>query len=370
MTVYINGVAQEPTVGGLYGINIETLTGNKTLTQGIDKMYQYLDEGGTNRMIFLETAAAIAGDRFIIRHNGAFDDAHYLKVLQVATLDYIYAGGIKEFIFDGTNWISRGIGTGGDDDKDFNVAIGHSAVGYKYGVAVGYEASGHTQGVAVGYSSSGHSYGVAVGYDASGPTQGVAIGHSAVGYTYGVAIGGSSSGGNYGVAVGYTAETNAKKYSIALGCASECERTGETSVNINGNDSDQENNVVQGRWEGEIAGGAGATEIFCAGQANQRFLIRASSVLAFKMTIVARDDVANEVAMYTVADGLIKRDGANNTVMVNCTVTVVHEDDAGWDCAVTADDGNEALIITVTGDGVNVTQWAAVMDGVETHFGA
>jgi len=86
------------------------------------------------------------------------------------------------------------------------------------------------------------------------------------------------------------------------------------------------------------------------------------------MIIVARDNVANEVARYSVKDGLIKRDGADNTVMVLCTVVVDHEDDAGWACAVTADDGNEALIITVTGDGVNITQWAAVMNGVETHF--
>ena len=47
---------------------------------------------------------------------------------------------------------------------------------------------------------------------------------------------------------------------------------------------------------------------------------------------------------------------------------VDHEDDVGWACTVTADDANEALIITVTGDGVNITQWAAVMNGVETHF--
>jgi len=108
--------------------------------------------------------------------------------------------------------------------------------------------------------------------------------------------------------------------------------------------------------------------MFCGGRANERFTIRASSVLAFTMLITARDNVANEVARYSVSDGLIKRDSAGNTTLLAATVVTDYEDDAGWDVAVTADDTNEALIITVTGDGANPTQWAAVMDGVETHF--
>lgn len=330
-------------VGGVYGINVEVLGAGKTLTPGTDEIYQYLDEGGANRIITLDTASATAGDRFVIRHNGVMGDAFYLQVNQAAViLDYIYAGAIKHFIFDGTNWVAGEIGSGENDTKRQNISIGMSADGANNGVAVGYYADARTSGVAVGYHADGLEYGVGVGYNADGR--------------------------NYGTALGFETDTNGFKYSIALGYYSETERTGETSVNINGDDSDQENNVVQGRWEREIAGGAGATEIFCAGQANQRFLIRANSVLAFEMIIVARDNVANEVARYSVHDGLIKRDGANNTVMVNCTVVVDYEDDAGWDCAVTADDGNEALIITVTGDGANITQWAAVMNGVETHF--
>ena len=64
--------------GGLYGINVETLAGNKTLTPGTDEIYQYLDEGAAIRIITLDTASATAGDRFIIRHNGVFNDTRYL----------------------------------------------------------------------------------------------------------------------------------------------------------------------------------------------------------------------------------------------------------------------------------------------------
>ncbi len=367
--------------GGLYGINVETLGAGKSLTPGTDEIYQYLDEGGANRIITLATVGATAGDRFVIRHNGIFTDTNSLEVKQAAiSLDKIYAGGIKEFIFDGTNWTSRGIGTGENDNKKFNLAIGKDAIAYDAGVAVGYQTEGYdngvavgvgadayTEGVAVGYTADGHFSGVAVGFDATAISSGVAVGHQASSTSAAVAIGQLAIADNYSVAIGQDA-LSLQHFSIAIGRYSQTYRAGETSTNINGNDTDQENNVVQGRWERQLAGGAGATEIFLAGEANERFTIRPNSVLAFTMVIVARDNVANEVARYSVLDGLIKRDGAGNTVMVLCTVVVDFEDDAGWACTVTADDANEALIITVTGDGANITQWAAVMNGVETHF--
>lgn len=386
-------------VGGLYGINVETLGAGKTLTPGTDEIYQYLDEGGANRIITLATVGATAGDRFVIRHNGAFNDPNHLEVKQGAnTLDKIYAGAIKGFIFDGTNWIPFTTGTGevDTDGKIYSVAIGREANAYDYAVAVGFGADAHTDGVAVGESAlgytsgvgvgrdaDGHGGGVAVGKDAVGHTSGVAIGASAVGSSEGVAIGASANGSGYsvavgqsangsgfGVAVGYRANTNSNRWSIALGYFSECERVAETSININGVDEDQENNVVQGRWEGELAGGAGATEIFCGGFVNARFTIRPNSVLAFRMIITARDNVTGEVAMYTVDDGLVKKAGAGTAVVLAATTTVVvvKEEDAAWDCVVAVDGGGNNLIITVTGDGTNITQWAAVMNGVETHF--
>lgn len=330
---------------GLDSINVETLTGDKTLTPGTDELYQYLDEGGANRIITLDTASATAGDRFTVRHNGDYDDNHSLEVKQAAvSLDKIWAGAIKEFIFDGTDWVGRGIGTGESDFKKYNLAIGVRSKVHRTGTSPG--------GVAIGYDSDGSGGGVAVGVAAKATSLGVGIGEYAQGYNWSVAIGGFT-------------KSNFKGRSIALGYYSECERYGETSINIDAT-ADQENNVLQGRWAGETANDT-PLEIFCAGQTNQRFLVRAKSHLAFSITVVARDNVANEGAMYTF-EGLIQRDASNNTTLSVVNKVVVHEDDATWDCVVAADDTNEALIITVTGDGANTTQWAAVMNGVETHF--
>lgn len=67
-------------VGGKYGVNVETLTGDKTLVPGVDPIYQYLDPDDANRIITLDTANAKAGDRFVIKHNGNWNDLSYLDV--------------------------------------------------------------------------------------------------------------------------------------------------------------------------------------------------------------------------------------------------------------------------------------------------
>lgn len=73
-------------VGGKYGINVEILSGDKTLIPGVDPIYQYLDPNDSNRIITL--ADGTAGDRFIIKHNGNWNDVNYLDVRQGSTDNY------------------------------------------------------------------------------------------------------------------------------------------------------------------------------------------------------------------------------------------------------------------------------------------
>ena len=334
-------------------INVETLSADKTLTPGTDEMYQYLDEGGANRIITLATAGASAGDRFVIRHNGSYNDTSYLQVKQsTIILDYIYAGAIKHFIFDGTNWVSGEIGSGENDNKKNNIAIGYYARGYNYGIGIGHSSRGHYYGIGIGYQADGYSYGVAIGYYAKGSTHGVGIGNQADGESYGVALGDETN-------------TNLKKYSVALGYYSETERYSEIAHCIDGSSTQDYNFSIAG-WAIQTAN-ATPVEMFLGEYANQRFTINPESAVNFVIRITARDNVANEVASYKI-EGLIKRDGAGNTVLVWSNKTVQYEDDASWDVAVTADDTNEALIITVTGDATNPVRWAARIDETECQF--
>jgi len=198
---------------GNFGINVETLTGDKTLQVGTDEMYQYLDPNGANRDITLSTSGASAGDRFIIRNNGSYNSDDALITYQGGNqLDWIYAGGIKEFIFDGTNWVSASNGTGENDDKKYNVSLGYRTKAYTHGTAIGYSAQGFSYGTGIGEYADGHNHGVAVGRYADADGYGTALGDHADGHSSGVAIGyhtgdGITSGsGN--ILIGYSAGDN------------------------------------------------------------------------------------------------------------------------------------------------------------------
>ena len=340
---------------GGQSINIEILSADKILTPGSDEMYQYLDPNGANRIITLDTASAKAGDRFIIRNNGVYSNPYYLNIKQGATiLDYGYSLSIKEFIFNGTDWINAENGTGENSSGKYQVVLGPYAKGYNRGTAFGYFAQGYNRGVGVGSTAMGYNYSVAVGY-------------GSIAYSYAVAVGYAAYGYNSGVALGHQANCNGKKFSVALGHSAQCYRYSEIAHNINGDDLTGENNFTIVGLEIQTSDNT-PTELLCGGQWAQRFTIRPESVLVFTILITARDNITGDCAAYKV-EGAIKRDGANNTFMLTAaTITVIHEDDVSWGVAVTADDVNESLKIEVTGDVSNIVQWVARVDGVETFF--
>ncbi len=347
-------------------INVQSLTGDKTLTPGTDQMYQYLAPTA-NRIVTLATAGAIAGDRFVIRHNSAYDNAYYLQIKQDATeLDKIYASAIREFIFDGTNWISGGIGAGENDSKSFDLAIGRGSSGYNYGLAIGRDSNGYQYGIAIGRAANGYEYGVAVGRDSGGYTYGVGIGKDASGYNYGVGIGYGAYGYNSGVALGAFADANNMILAIALGRRSQCRRYGELAKCADNVATPLRLwNIVS--WFGDTAN-ATPVEVFLD-NSSARYTLLNSSAVAFKLLVVARDNVAGEAGAYLIT-GLIKR-GANaaaTAIVGTPTITVIAEDDASWDIAVSADTTNGSLKITVTGDATNATRWEIRGDMSEVRF--
>jgi len=310
--------------------NFEELTDDsKILVPGVDPKYQFLTvggAGGANRIITLNTTNAKKGDRFIIRNNEDGRNGFYIEVQPPGgtwPLERLYTRTSKGFIYDGTNWIGIEVGTG------------------RYGP---YE------NVGMGYSAKAQECSVAIG------------GRSPEAYQDSVAIGYGSKANNRAMALGYET-TSEYDRSTALGYYSKCTRTCELAINIEGN-STQDGTIVIGGWYGETEDNT-PTEIYCGDEFGQYFTIKEKSSLAFKITVVARDNTANESAMYTF-EGLIHRDGANNTVLDVCNKTVIHEDDDTWDCDVTADDTYDVLIITVTGDVSNTVRWAARLDGVES----
>lgn len=115
---------------------------------------------------------------------------------------------------------------------------------------------------------------------------------------------------------------------------------------------------VDHEWSGTTTDATPA-EIFINGVADSRLVISANTTKTFEIKIVAGDNVS---AKSWNISGSIRRDGANNTALGGAVKkTSFGEDDAasGWDVTVTADNTNEALIITVTGEAAKTIKWKA-----------
>lgn len=189
------------------GVNVQTLSADRTLTAGTDAVHQVFTTTGS-RIITLATAGATAGDRFVIYHDmtGNSGGSDALTIRQGATLlDVISAFQKKSFVFDGTNWIGGEVGTTGMitfGTERNNLALGHNArvrddsmsigansTSLYYGVAIGQSASAGWNSVALGNSANAQQGTVAIGTSAgSGETNPTATGSGAVllGYKAGV----------------------------------------------------------------------------------------------------------------------------------------------------------------------------------------
>lgn len=104
------------------------------------------------------------------------------------------------------------------------------------------------------------------------------------------------------------------------------------------------------------------------GVAGRYLVLAPHSAVAFKLIVIARDDTADEIGMWKIENGSVKRAGDNTAVLVTATTDIVIRDDAGWSIAVTGLPVEDALNITVIGDAVNETKWSAVLYGVEVHY--
>ncbi len=312
-------------------VNVETLSANKILTAS-DVRYQKLNINGTNRDVTLP--AHKDGLDFIIENTDAFDsnEAITLKADGGASLTTLGAQGIWAGISDGTNWHPIQMGSAGTTLRR-NVSIGDGATAYNRGVAVGDNAKGDSQGTAVGEGTFANNSGVAVGRSA---------------YAF-----------DGGMSIGYFADGNLKD-AVALGPQAEASRHGEMAIAV-------DVSATNGRWSrqfwsGSIAAAAvpAFTEIFLKGTASNRAIIIASSAIRFRgeVSAVSNHSGTLKSASYTFA-GAIHRDASNNTTLKDGPDIVVgHEDEAGWDLQITADDTNESLKIEFKGNDSDTANFA------------
>jgi hypothetical protein len=130
-----------------------------------------------------------------------------------------------------------------------------------------------------------------------------------------------------------------------------------------------QSNTAQGQASHVVAQGtttnATPTSIYTENSTGTRILIASGTTAAFSILVCARrTDVTGEAAAYKF-EGLIANNAGTTAIVGSVTKTVLAESTAAWDCAVTADNTNDAIDISVTGEAAKTIKWAANVTMVE-----
>ena len=107
------------------------------------------------------------------------------------------------------------------------------------------------------------------------------------------------------------------------------------------------------------------TELFINGTAGtQRLSLPDDSTWLFKASIIGHQQDGNGHGGFKV-EGVIYKAGAVNTAMLGAVTKSTIAANPSWDCAVTADDTNGSLKITVKGEAGKIIRWLAIIQTVE-----
>ncbi len=266
------------------------------------------------------------------------------------------------------------------------VAIGFEAQTHaNYGVAIGQSRASGVQGFSLNIENNGNSYGATA-------THGIAMGKLAKATaTSTIAIGENSTGGTaYAIAVGYQANATGAG-AIAIGnqyYVGQTTASGGGSIAI-GDDAkatqkfataigSSSSAAIIGKYAyaggrfaatGDSQGGqfilradttdATATVLTTnnsTAAATNQIVAASDTCITFDGTIVAMQNGADAYASWRI-EGLLVNDGGTTT-LANSAITVIYNQ-SSWGMALTADNTNNALAITVTGEASHNIRWVA-----------
>jgi len=320
---------------------------------------------------------------------------------------------------------SFAIGDGADATANYTIAIGHTAdASATLGTAIGYGAlCAGGQSISIGYNANVESGGlsnIAIGESCNIDNAGGNVGAStAIGYwakcnagAYGaVAIGSGAlaggddstalntstttaqdsfawgdstangqysqagargiTNGNYSLAWGFNSETTSGAlYSFAWGRYASAYLYGQHAISLNRFTVDGDQQYSKIGFAGTTTN-ATETEIHID-LTTGRAVLPASRTWLFKILMVARQTAGTAGTVGDswghIVEGVIKRDGANNTSLVGSVTDTTIAEDTGatsWAVAVTADDTNESLKVAVTGEADKTIHWVAKCELIE-----
>jgi hypothetical protein len=111
-----------------------------------------------------------------------------------------------------------------------------------------------------------------------------------------------------------------------------------------------------------VTSDATPTELFLDGLllASKRFTVASGAVYQFTAQVSGIVSGGGNAAGYTI-HGTIKNNGGTTAIVGTVTYAHTAEDNAAWDVTATADDANDALVLTVTGAAATTVNWHATI---------
>lgn len=244
----------------------------------------------------------------------------------------------------------------------YSSAFGHNAYSTgQDGVAIGQARSTGTDSFAAAISTNSSSYG------ASGANS-IAMGRqSKAGNINSVSIGSfASATGDSSYALGYQATAESFN-SVCIGANSKSDRTGKIAfaAGIFAVTGDaQGGQFILRRLTTDATPKTLSTTGGNGGASNQ-IVANSDTAITFDGTITALQDGAQAYASWRI-EGLLVNDGGTTT-LANSATTVI-QNSSGWGMALSADNTNNALAITCTGEAAHNIRWVANIRTTEVTY--
>ena len=308
----------------------------------------------------------------------------------------------------GTNAVA--IGNNASSSNTLSVAIGHNSVAsndYAFAIGAFTDATGE-RSLALGYLAQAvtgqYATAISRSYASGTDSFAAAIANNTSSYgatgTNSIAMGYQAKAtGSYGIAIGLSATASGPFHTLALGgngsIASASYATAINGGNV-GNEATQSGAfafgrgakaAIQGKFafandrfslSGDAQGGmyilradttdATATVLTTnnntAGSTNQ-IVAASDTCITFDGTITAMQNGAQAYASWRI-EGLLVNDGGTTT-LANSATTII-DNQSSWGMALSADNTNNALAITVTGEASHNIRWVANIRTTEVTY--
>ena len=255
------------------------------------------------------------------------------------------------------------------------IAIGDSAIASgSQAVALSLSRASGSKSFAAGIGDNSTTYGalsnntVAIGGEAkasSGYSTAIGYGASCTN-SYAIALNGATASGAYSLAIGQQSTASAEK-SIAIGWRMTSNIIGKFAVATNRFASNGDNCSASYRLQASTTDATATvmTTNQSSASSNNQIVAASDTAISFLGTITAIQNGAQAYASWKV-EGLLVNDGGTTT-LVNSAITVI-QNSSNWGMALSADNTNNALAVTCTGEASHNIRWMSNIQTSEVTY--